>query len=152
MQYNLERFIIRLKKINAEFQNNNFENFNYDNLTFEDFVYADPPYLITTGTYNDGKRGFTGWNEIEEQKLLTILDKLNKTNIKFALSNVIEHKGKTNEILINWINKNNYIINYIKKNYSNSNYQTKIRDKNSSVEVLITNYKPIIYKQTSLFD
>jgi len=152
MQYNLERFIIRLKKINAEFQNNNFENFNYDNLTFEDFVYADPPYLITTGTYNDGKRGFTGWNETEEQKLLTKLDSLNKRNIKFALSNVIEHKGKTNEILINWINKNNYIINYIKKNYSNSNYQTKIRDKNSSVEVLVTNYKPIIYKQTSLFD
>ena len=152
MQYNLERFIIRLKKINAEFQNNNFENFNYDDLTFEDFVYADPPYLITTGTYNDGKRGFTGWNEIEEQKLLTKLDSLNKRNIKFALSNVIEHKGKTNEILINWINKNNYIINYIKKNYSNSNYQTKIRDKNSSVEVLVTNYKPVIYKQTSLFD
>ncbi len=152
MQYNLERFIIRLKEINAEFQNNNFDNFNFESLNPDDFVYADPPYLITTGTYNDGKRGFTGWNELEERKLLKILDNLNKKEIKFALSNVIEHKGKTNHILIDWIKENNYTINYINKNYSNSNYQTKIRDKKSSVEVLVTNYKPVIYKQASLFD
>lgn len=150
MQYNLERFIIRLKEINAEFQNNNFDDFNFENLTSADFVYADPPYLITTGTYNDGKRGFSGWNEFEERKLLKTLDNLNKQEIKFALSNVIEHKGKTSHILIDWISENNYTTNYIDKNYSNSNYQTKIRDKNSSVEVLITNYKPykpVICKQ-----
>ena len=84
MQYNLERFIIRLKEINAEFQNNNFDDFNFESLNLGDFVYADPPYLITTGTYNDGKRGFTGWNELEEKKLLKILDNLNKKEIKFA--------------------------------------------------------------------
>ena len=152
MQYNLERFIIRLKEINAEFQNNNFDDFNFESLNPDDFVYADPPYLITTGTYNDGKRGFTGWSELEERKLLKILDNLNKKDVKFALSNVIEHKGKTNHILIDWIKDNNYTINHINKNYSNSNYQTKIRDKKSSIEVLVTNYKPAIYKQASLFD
>ena len=112
-----------------------------------------PPYLITTGSYNDGKRGFKGWTEKEEINLLNILDQLDEDKIKFALSNVIEHKDNRNDILINWINKNNnYKTNYLNKNYSNSNYQTKNRDKNGSIEVLITNYKPSIPIQTTLFN
>lgn len=108
-----------------------------------DFVYADPPYLITTGTYNDGRRGFTGWSEKEEYKLLEILDDLHQKNIKFALSNVLEHKGKSNDILKKWTENNpNYKINYIDFDYSNANYQTLNRDKNASIEVLITNYVP----------
>lgn len=71
-------------------------------------VYCDPPYLITLGSYNDGKRGFNGWNEKEEIRLLEFLDMLNKNGIKFMLSNVIEHKGKTNTLLKNWISKNKY--------------------------------------------
>ena len=35
-------------------------------------VYIDPPYLITLGSYNDGKRGFNGWNESEEIRLLNL--------------------------------------------------------------------------------
>ncbi len=149
MKYNLEKFIIKLKAINAEFTNLNFDDFDFNSLSVQDFVYADPPYLITTGTYNDGKRGFTGWNEQEEKKLLKILNELDNRNIKFALSNVLEHKGKTNYLLLEWIDKHNFTINYIKKNYANSNYQTKNRQKNASVEVLITNYKP--YKPATLF-
>jgi len=122
------------------FSNNSFENFNFSQLTENDFVYCDPPYLITTGSYNDGKRGFKGWTEKEEVELLNILDNLNSKNIKFALSNVIQHKGKENMILNDWIKEREYNINFINKNYSNSNYQTKIRDKNASIEVLITNY------------
>lgn len=142
MQYNLEKFIIKLKTLNVAFTNLNFDEFNFSHLNENDFVYADPPYLITTGTYNDGKRGFTGWNEKEEVKLLQILSNLDRKNIKFALSNVIEHKGKTNYLLVDWINENGFVINYIKKNYANSNYQTKNREKNGSIEVLITNYEP----------
>ena len=132
MQYNFEKFIIKLKTLNVAFTNLNFDEFDFSHLNENDFVYADPPYLITTGTYNDGKRGFTGWNEKEEIKLLQILSNLDRKNIKFALSNVIEHKGKTNYLLVDWINKNGFIINYIKKNYANSNYQTKNREKNGS--------------------
>lgn len=142
MQYNLEKFIIKLKTLNVAFTNLNFDEFDFSHLNENDFVYADPPYLITTGTYNDGKRGFTGWNEKEEIKLLQILSNLDRKNIKFALSNVIEHKGKTNYLLVDWINENGFVINYIKKNYANSNYQTKNREKNGSIEVLITNYEP----------
>ena len=154
MKYNLINFISKLKSGNFNFLNKNFEDFDFSQLTQNDFVYCDPPYLITTGSYNDGKRGFKGWTEKEEIELLDILDNLNTQNIKFALSNVIQHKGKENKLLENWLKEREYKINFINKNYSNSNYQTKIRDKNASIEVLITNYEPekIENKQISLFD
>lgn len=154
MKQNLEMFHNRLKKNNIEFTCKSFEDFDFTILTENDFVYCDPPYLITTGTYNDGKRGFKGWTEKEERELLNTLDKLNNQKIKFALSNVLEHKGKSNEILKKWLNTNSeYIINYININYSNSNYQTIIRDKDASIEVLITNYEPIKQqKAKTLFD
>jgi DNA adenine methylase len=63
------------------------------------------------------------------------------------------HKGKYNEILQDWLNSNkNYKVNPLDFNYSNSNYQTLIRDKKASKEVLITNYIPQLNKQKTLFD
>ena len=154
MKENLKTFIYKLKNSNIELTCYNFDKFDFSYLSDNDFVYCDPPYLITTGTYNDGKRGFTGWNENEEQKLLQLLNTLNERNIKFALSNVLEHKGNSNDILKNWLKHNqNYIVSYIDINYANSNYQTLVRDKNASVEVLITNYEPKkILKQQRLFE
>ena len=154
MKENLKIFIYKLKNSNIELTCYNFDKFDFSYLSDNDFVYCDPPYLITTGTYNDGKRGFTGWNENEEQKLLQLLNTLNERNIKFALSNVLEHKGNSNDILKNWLKHNqNYIVSYIDINYANSNYQTLVRDKNASVEVLITNYEPKkILKQQRLFE
>ena len=142
MKNNLLDFLNTLNKNSVDFTSFNFDEFNFSGLSSNDFVYCDPPYLITTGTYNDGKRGFTGWSEIQERKLLQILDDLNEKNVSFALSNVLEHKGKENLILKNWIKENNYFISYISKNYANSNYHTIDRNKNSTVEVLITNYTP----------
>jgi DNA adenine methylase len=154
MKSNLTNFILKLQNGNYQFSHKSFEDFNFDKLSKDDFVYCDPPYLITTGTYNDGKRGFKGWGEKEEIKLLNILDNLNAKNIKFALSNVIEHKGKENILLKEWLSNRPYTLNYLDKDYANSNYQTKNKDKKASVEVLITNYKPakIKNRQTSLFD
>jgi DNA adenine methylase len=148
MKINLFHFVQRLKDIDAVFSNIDFNVYNFDNLSSNDFVYCDPPYLITTGSYNDGKRGFKGWTEKEEIELLSKLDMLNKNKIPFALSNVIEHKGRKNEILIKWLfeNSDTLIQNTLNMNYKNSNYQT---NKESSVEVLITNYKPPI-KQLNL--
>ena len=142
MKNNLLDFLNTLNKNSVDFTSFNFDEFNFSGLSSNDFVYCDPPYLITTGTYNDGKRGFTGWSETEERKLLKILDSLNEKKVSFALSNVLDHKGKENLILKNWIKENNYFISYISKNYANSNYHTIDRNKNSTVEVLITNYTP----------
>jgi DNA adenine methylase len=151
MQANLEKFITKLREQKIEFSCSNFDDFNFSFLSENDFVYCDPPYLITTGTYNDGKRGFSGWAENEENQLLEILDKLNNRGIKFALSNVLEHKGKSNDILKKWLNSNSkYRVNHLNFHYSNSNYQTIVRDKNASTEVLITNYFP--KTQKTLFE
>ena len=143
MQSNLNHFLDILHGKNIEFTNKNFDDFNFEPLTENDFVYCDPPYLITTGTYNDGKRGFTGWSEKEEKKLLILLSNLNERNIKFGLSNVLVHKGKTNSILLEWVQEKDFYVTHINKNYSNSNYHTIDRDTNATDEVLITNYVPV---------
>ena len=142
MKNNLVCFIKAIQGKKVSFTTHNFEEYDYSSLTSGDFVYADPPYLITTGTYNDGKRGFTGWNESSEMKLLEILKALDKRQIHFGLSNVLYHKGKTNQILISWIEENGFHVNYLDKDYSNCNYHTFDKNKDSSVEVLVTNYIP----------
>ena len=142
MKQNLEDFIYKLKSIESEFTSYCFSDFDFSILKNNDYVYCDPPYLITTGSYNDGKRGFKGWSEKEEIMLLKVLNDLDENKVKFGLSNVLEHKGKSNDILKKWLHDNpKYIVNYMNISYSNSNYQTIIRDKDASVEVFITNYK-----------
>ena len=134
---NLKKFIKKINDINLNVTNIKFDKFNFSKLTSDDFVYCDPPYLITTGSYNDGNRGIKDWTENEERKLLQILDKLNNRNIKFALSNVFEANGKRNQLLIDWSKKYNVYI--IDNSFNNSNYRRK--NKNDTVEVLITNYE-----------
>ena len=74
------------------------------------FIYLDPPYMMTTGTYNDGKRGFNGWNQYLEKELFEFCDRLTQKNVHFMLSYVIEHKGSLNKSLLNWIEKNEYTV------------------------------------------
>ncbi len=142
MKKNLIAFVEKLKERNAIFTAKDFNDFELDGLGKDDFVYCDPPYLITTGSYNDGKRGFKGWTEKEEKELLLLLEQLHKKNINFALSNVLEHKGQTNQLLIDWLQNNPYLTPHpLSISYKNSNYQTT---KEGSLEVLITNYTPAV--------
>ena len=97
------------------------------------FFYCDPPYLISTATYNE--RG--GWTEKDEKDLLSKLDELNSQNIKFGLSNVFKHRGNKNDLLIEWAKK--YSIHYIDSSYKNCNYQGK-NNECETVEVYICNY------------
>lgn len=140
MKNNLLSFIERLQFGDVEISNLSFELLNYDKLDEHDFVYFDPPYLITTGTYNDGKRGFKGWSEIEEKQLLSTLSYLDNKGIKFALSNVLEHKGKVNSLLFDWVKYNKYKVHDLNYNYNNSSYNTKIKDEFKTREVLVINY------------
>ncbi|MDQ0414040.1 DNA adenine methylase [Mesobacillus stamsii] len=72
------------------------------------FVYMDPPYRLTTGTYNDGKRGFKGWNETYEEGLFEFADYLNFNKVKFMISYVLEHKEEVNYQLKSWIEDRGY--------------------------------------------
>ena len=113
----------------------NYVDFNTDFMQVGDFLYADPPYLISCGSYNDGKRGFEGWSEEDDLALYEKLDTLSDNGVSFALSNVIRHKGAENTNLIEWAER--YDIHYINASYANSNYQAR---ESETVEVLITNY------------
>ncbi|MBR4624115.1 MAG: DNA adenine methylase [Bacteroidales bacterium] len=134
MQMKLSAFIERLHGINCEFSSKDFREVAIEGEST--FVYADPPYLITCAAYNE--QG--GWSEDLERELHIYLDKLHTHNIRFALSNVLTSKGKTNVILQEWLIHNpQYICHHLNYNYSNSNYHTAGRESVSD-EVLITNY------------
>lgn len=135
MKNNLLRFVKQLQSMKAKFAAYDFVNYPTDTITTKDFVYCDPPYLITTGSYNDGNRGFKNWTEESERRLYEWLDALHERHIRFALSNVMQHKGKTNEILKEWAGK--YKVIHLDKDYSNSSYNTK---RLKSDEVLVINY------------
>lgn len=138
MKNNLLNFVTKLQTINATFTDFFFEEFDFSKLSSKDFVYFDPPYLITTGSYNDGKRGFSDWGEKQEKALYQVLKKLTEKNIKFALSNVIIHKGKHNKLLEQFIKEENLFVKNLNFNYKNSSYNTSNQE---SMEVIVTNYK-----------
>lgn len=131
----LVKFLNALRKQNHEFQTKDFRKFNYNILTNNSLVYCDPPYLITNATYNEK----SGWTQRDEEDLLNVLDGLSAQGVKFALSNVLFHEGKRNELLFDWVERNDYIVHELFMDYHYSNYQKKSK-KADSREVLITNY------------
>ncbi|MDR2034112.1 MAG: Dam family site-specific DNA-(adenine-N6)-methyltransferase [Helicobacteraceae bacterium] len=135
MKSKLSAFIDRLQENEYRFLCKDFRELDTSALTENSLVYCDPPYLITCATYNEQD----GWNEQSERDLLAFLDGLNERGIKFALSNVLSSKGKTNEILAEWLRRNQYRAIHLDYKYSNSNYQRKDRS-GVEDEVLITNY------------
>ena len=136
---NLIRFVTKLQQTESViFSSVNFTKVDLSTLDKDSLVYCDPPYLITTGSYNDGTRGFGNWTYRNDVQLLDLLDMLNNKNIKFALSNVYEHMGVKNDLLIEWAKK--YNVYEISNNYNNSNYQSNAKQ-HKTVEVLVTNFK-----------
>jgi len=133
MRKNLIGFVAALQKKEISFSSLDFESFDFSQIKENDFVYMDPPYLISVATYN------MIWDENKERSLLKELSKLNERGIKFALSNVLENKGETNTILKEWAETNNFNIIHLDYSYANSSYHRK--ERTTSDEVLITNYK-----------
>lgn len=136
MKLNLIKFIKQIKKQKAKFLNQSFETLNPETLPKNTFIYADPPYLITSATYNENG----GWNKQMENDLLEYLDNCTKHGIKFALSNVLEISGKTNVILKQWINKRGYNVHHLNYDYNNCSYHKSGKNNGLTDEVLITNY------------
>lgn len=134
MQEKLKHFMIALQKKNIEIFNNDFREFDVSILDSRSFVYIDPPYFLATATYNENQ----AWGLQDELDLLEFLRILDSKKIRFALSNVICHKGKEHIILKKWLEKNtNFKTFFLEFNYKNCNYQTKRAE---STEVLVTNY------------
>ena len=129
----LVSFSRRIKELNVCFSCADYtDTFRYvdDGHTF---VYLDPPYMLTNGSYNDGKRGFKGWDVSQEAALFEFLDKLNHEGSRFMLSFVLEHKGKVNQNLVNWTQDNHYHIIELGDILGISGSRRK--------EILVTNYE-----------
>jgi adenine-specific DNA-methyltransferase len=132
----LVSFCRNLKEQNIVFKNELFQNLE-PMIQNEDFVFCDPPYLVTLGSYNDGKRCFNGWDEDDEQRLLDFLDRLNQRGVHFMMSNTLEHKGVQNKLLAEWVKKRNFnVVEYA------------ARGRN---EVLVRNYRRF-YSQPTFFN
>ncbi|PTI97614.1 DNA adenine methylase [Staphylococcus simulans] len=137
MKNNLLNFTIRLQKLNYEFIDSYFEAIDLSFLDDKSLVYLDPPYLITTGSYNDGNRGFQNWGVKQEQKMYDLMNALSKRGIRYALSNVLSHKNNEHLLLQKFINENNVQVHHLNYSYHNASYNTS---RQQSDEVLITNY------------
>lgn len=95
----------------------------------DDYIFLDPPYLISMSEYNKL------WNIEKEKELCDFLDELNERGIRFGITNLIHHKGKTNSLFYEWSKK--YKAYEISSNYISFNDNTIKRD---SKEVFVTNY------------
>lgn len=111
----------------------------------DDFIYLDPPYSNSDAVYNE-QRAFGGWTIDDDYKLFNYLDKLTQKGVKWGLSNVYTIKGKVNQHLIDWVEKNNYSCMYI-----DFKYYALGRGDAQNQEVYICNYKIPIIKEEKLW-
>ncbi|HCS9104576.1 TPA: DNA adenine methylase, partial [Staphylococcus pseudintermedius] len=137
MKKNLLNFTKKLSTLNHEFIDGYFQTLDLSFLDKQSMVYLDPPYLITTGSYNDGNRGFQNWGVEQEQQMYTLMKWLSKNEIRYALSNVLSHKKSEHSLLKQFIKENNVQVHHLTHSYHNSSYNTS---RDQSDEVLITNY------------
>lgn len=135
-------FSRRIKEIDVEFICSSYEALRNRKSVENTFFYFDPPYMLTNGSYNDGKRGFNGWDKEQERKMFHLLDHLHRAHAKFMLSYVITHRGETNHTLMNWIEDNHYRLIYLGDVLGISGSKRK--------EVLVTNYE--VLRQTNIFN
>ena len=145
---NLRAFIPRIRDV--EFTCSDFTVFDFTRLNADGFVYADPPYTLGTAVYNDRPHGTTPWTVDDDRRLFTLLDELGAHGIRFALSNVMEHKGRINEPLQEWVESRGLLVYGINIDYASCNYQNRNRQ-HATQEVLVTNYRPDGFSQDTLF-
>lgn len=135
IENNLKLTKKRIDNMDITFMSDNFKDFDFSDFDSNDFVYIDPPYFNSTGNYNDGKRGFEGWDFEYEKELRNLLIELNNQNVRWALSN----NFATNETLNAWCDDNGFKVYHLSNTYGNCNYQ-KLDKISKDIEVLITNY------------
>lgn len=78
-----------------------------------DFAYLDPPYMLTCGSYNDGKRGFSGWTQKHENALFSYMDALDAKGVMFLFSYVESSDKGQNENLAQWLSQCRYKVVHV---------------------------------------
>ena len=147
---NLRAFIPRIRDV--EFTCSDFTVFDFTKLNADGFVYADLPYTLGVAVYNDRPHGTTPWTVDDDRRLFNLLDELGAHGIRFALSNVMEHKGRINEPLQEWVEKQGLFVHPVGIDYNQCNYHYRPGNrKHSTREVLVTNSQPDGFTQDTLF-
>ena len=98
------------------------------------FWYMDPPYVIA-GERKDYY--FHDFTATMHKQLVTLCDRINESGAKFMVS--YDNRDEVKELF------KNYIINKLYCVYAGAS------DKKERVELVITNYEPPKYKQTTIF-
>ena len=131
LQKKMVAWLDLLKTKDVTFTNQDFRKLDFNGF---DFVYLDPPYYLTDAPYQESKK--TQWGLREEYALYSKIDKYKG---KFALSNQVFSKGKSNHVLQEWLDSRNdlKVITMDAESYKNCNYQ---REDKLTVEILVTNY------------
>lgn len=119
-----------IKEKNVIFSNNSFTEL-HQYINRDTFFYMDPPYMLTLGSYNDGKRGFEGWTKNHERQMFDLADTINDNGSHFMISYVPEHDGVANVELITWVELHEYNM-----------FEVPPIPGRKRKEVLITNYAP----------
>lgn len=131
-----------IKEKNVHFESKDYHELYYE-LYKTTFTYLDPPYMLTNGAYNDGKRGFHGWNTETESIFFDFADKLNDEGKLFMISYLLEHKGKFNSILDTWIKKRGYNIIHVDPILGNNRKEILITNYNKNAKTTLYNKKQI---------
>ncbi len=132
IEENLKAFMDALHRRKYAFLAGDFQNPDIvRDLGENDFVYCDPPYMLSNAAYN------VGWQEHDSVRLLEFLDSLDERKIRFALSEVLEHKGMVNEYLKKWSGK--YRVELLDMDYGRCSYHRSLKQ-SATVEVLVCNY------------
>ena len=139
-----------LKESNCIFKCGDFTDLA-DQITEGSFVYMDPPYRLTTGSYNDGKRGFEGWTLGHEIKLFNFADKINSKGIPFMISYVPEHGGRTNGHLQSWVAERGYRIINIRAIPGRNRKEVLIVNYGEEEEAALQDQQQISKKSMALF-
>ena len=134
------------------FTSGSFTDFDVSQFNKGDFVYCDPPYLITTATYNESNNDESGWDDDDERRLYAFLDSVNDAGVRFGLSNAVQTNGRINKILNDWMVK--YSVFHPDIRYSNANYHRRNKGGDTTIEVYVTNDRSAVdnrLKQVVLF-
>ena len=134
------------------FTSGSFTDFDASQFSKGDFVYCDPPYMITTATYNESNNDESGWDDDDERRLYAFLDSIDDAGVRFGLSNAVQTNGRINTILNDWMGK--YSVFYPDIRYSNASYHRRNKGGDTTIEVYVTNDRSAVdnrLKQVALF-
>lgn len=130
----LKDFIRKIKEKDIEFHSFDFSNFEMFSFPAGSVFFFDPPYTLSTGSYNDGKRGNLSWDVSDEIRLYDFLKSVDKGGYYFVLTNFLNSGSKKNTLLEDFCS--HFLTRNLSSDYTNSNYH---KSASSQKEILVTN-------------